>query len=88
MIRNASSSSCLQASGFVHNVTVPGNAVASVLIPSPSDAGVTESGMELRSAEGVTVVGAQTVNRIRYTKLSVVAGVYRFASSWRRKESV
>ena len=72
----------------MHNVTVPGNAVASVLIPSPSDGGVTESGVALRLAKGVTVVGAQTVNHIRYTKLSVVAGVYRFASSWRRKKSV
>ena len=52
----AVSSWALGAHGFEHNVTIPGNARAKILIPCDTGVtGVTESGKRVSTAKGVTV---------------------------------
>merc|ERR1712060_229185 len=81
----ASSSWALGTAGFTHNITIPGNAIAKVLIPSKDGAeGVTEGGKPLSAAKGVTVVGEESVNQISYVVLHVLSGDYSFASTWAR----
>ena len=70
-------------SGFAHNVTVPANAMARVLIPAKAAADVLEDGKPLPA--DVKVLGAQTVNRVPYVALGVGAGDYAFSSSWTRR---
>lgn len=66
-------------SRFSHNVTVPGNAVARVLIPAQSPADVTEDGKPLPG--DVKVLGTETINGVTYVALGVGAGSYAFSSS-------
>jgi len=84
----AASAWAIGPSGFAHNVTVPANAVARVLIPcgaaGASESDVRESGKPLASAAGITVVGLETVNGVRYVAMEAGSGEYRFSSSWRR----
>ena len=75
--------------GFTHNVTIPANGLARVLIPSRNGAaGVTESGGALSSSRGVTIVGEEVANQIGYVELRVLSGSYRFASGWRRAQEL
>lgn len=76
----------LSAAGFSHSVTVPPNGVAArVMIPSNNGAaGVKESGVAVESAEGVSVLGTETINKIDYVSLKVESGSYVFSSSWTR----
>ena len=59
-----------------------------MMIPSANgQAGVTEgNGVPVAAAIGVAVIGIETVNRIEYVALEVVAGSYSFKSGWGRKE--
>ena len=76
----------LSPAGFAHAVTLPPNGVAArVMIPSNNGAaGVKESGGPVEAAEGVTVLGTETINTIDYVSLKVVSGSYAFTSSWTR----
>ena len=67
---------------FSHNVTIPGNAAARVLIPAASAADVLEDGKPLPA--DVKVLGGETINRVHYVALGVNAGRYAFSSSWVR----
>ena len=69
---------------FSHNVTVPLNAVAKVMIPARTTAEVLESGQAAASAPGVSVLGPASVNGIPFVSLQVGSGRYAFTSSWRR----
>ena len=60
--------------GFAHNVTVPPNARARVLIPAHSQGDVTEGGAPVRLAAGVVVVGPATVNGVPYLEGGVRGG--------------
>eukprot|EP00035_Acanthoeca_spectabilis_P003991 m.97489 g.97489 ORF g.97489 m.97489 type:complete len:949 (+) comp12401_c0_seq2:373-3219(+) len=81
----AFSSWTLSSHRFSHNITVPAGGVAKVLIPSANGAtGVTEGGVAVGSAVGVTVLGVTTVNKLNYLALQVLAGTYSFASTWSR----
>jgi hypothetical protein len=72
--------------GFSHNITVPGNAEAKVLIPSSTGAaGVTEGGVSVAAAKGVSVIGQETINQVSYVALAVISGEYHFASPWTRE---
>ena len=73
------------ATGFVHNITMPQNGVAKVLIPlgASGASGVTESGTAVAGANGVTVLGGtETINRVEYVALEVRGGSYSFRSDW------
>lgn len=70
--------------GFDHNVTIPPNAVAKVMIPAKSVSDVSESGKALSAATGVTEHGLELVNTISYAVLEVQSGEYRFRSGWKR----
>eukprot|EP01045_Picozoa_sp_COSAG04_P011712 COSAG04_NODE_763_length_10502_cov_4.002788_8_plen_512_part_00 len=76
---------------FVHNVSVPGNAAARVMIPSRSGLAteVTEGGTPLSVAgDGVIkVLGTETVNGVEYVALRVLSGRYQFGSRWSRSRS-
>jgi alpha-L-rhamnosidase len=79
------SSWALATNGFLHNISIPGNAKAKVLIPSSDGAaGVTEGGLPVATAKGVSVVGQKTINHVHYVVLIVLSGDYHFASSWTR----
>ena len=80
----------LSAAGFSHAVILPPNGVAArVLIPSSNGAaGVKEGGGPVETAIGVTVLGVETINKIEYVSLKVVAGSYAFTSSWTRAGAV
>ena len=87
----AHSSWLVGGGGFTHNITVPGNGLARVLIPCGVDGvnSVTESGTALKKAIGVQVRGTGSeceavVNGVRHVELAVRSGRYRFASTWRR----
>jgi hypothetical protein len=73
---------------FEHNITIPAGGIAKVMIPSANgQSGVTEGkGVPVAAATGVAVIGMETINRIEYLVLEVVAGSYRFKSVWGRKE--
>ena len=83
------SSWAILSGGFMHNVSVPANAVAKVMIPSKHGtvSGITESGraVSVAGANGIIkVLGAQAVNRVEYAVLQVLSGDYQFASQWSR----
>ena len=86
----ASSSWKLLPKAFVHNVTIPVGGVAKVMVPCTEphcEEGITESGKPVKGGagvEGVTVLGVETVNKINYAVLNVVAGSYSFQSGWSR----
>ena len=67
---------------FMHNVTVPGNAAARVLIPATSVADVREGGQPL--SHDIEVLGAKAINGVNYIELGVAAGEYAFSSGWVR----
>lgn len=69
---------------FSHNVTIPGNAVARVMIPAEHEQDVREGGGPVQSAAGVSVLGMQKLNQVQYVLLKVASGVYSFTSSWSR----
>eukprot|EP00756_Hemistasia_phaeocysticola_P057794 Hpha_TRINITY_DN34403_c0_g1::TRINITY_DN34403_c0_g1_i1::g.96223::m.96223/K05989/ramA; alpha-L-rhamnosidase len=75
------SSWAIQSDGFAHNVTVPGNNAARILVPAATAAAVLEDGKPLPA--DVKVVGGRTVNSVHYVELQVDAGVYRFTSNWK-----
>ena len=83
-----------QGVGFVHNVSIPGNAVARVLIPtndaSSASGGVTESGKAVDdgTVAGVTVLGREERNGVSYVALRVLSGNYSFGSAWTRPHHV
>ena len=82
----ATSAWTVTARGFDHKVTVPGNGVAKVLIPTNNGAaGVNEGNQPVASAKGVpgvTVLGVETINKIQYLAMEVLAGSYHFTSAW------
>jgi len=80
----ATSSWSLSAAGFNHNMTIPANTVAQVLLPAVSAADVREAGKPVASVKGVTVSGAQIVNKINYVVLEVRSGEYTFTTTWTR----
>ena len=80
----ATSSWSLSAAEFNHNMTIPANTVAQVLLPAASAADVREAGKPIESAKGVTVSGSQMVNKINYVVLEVRSGEYTFTTSWTR----
>jgi alpha-L-rhamnosidase len=68
---------------FSHNVTIPANAAggaARVMIPAASAKDVTEGGVPVTEAKGVSVIGTETVNKVCYVVLKVGSGRYGFAS--------
>jgi len=70
---------------FAHNISVPGNIQAKVLIPSNSGVeGVSEGGKPITEVAGVTVLGTDTINQIKYLALLVHSGDYQFGSTWAR----
>jgi len=81
----ALSSWALDSTGFFHNVTVPGNTKARVLVPAGSIQGVKEGGIPVSMVPGIIVVGMQTMNKIHYVVLRVGSGEYKFESDWRRQ---
>ena len=80
----AKSSWAIGEGGFAHNVTIPLNGVAKIMIPAERVSDVNESGKELSAAQGVTTMGVEVVNQISYVVLTVESGEYRFGSSWKR----
>eukprot|EP00041_Stephanoeca_diplocostata_P025766 m.682414 g.682414 ORF g.682414 m.682414 type:complete len:931 (+) comp22819_c0_seq4:104-2896(+) len=79
----AQSSWTCTSSGFAHNISIPGNGLAKVLIPSSSGpTGVREGGVPAASAPGVVVLGTQTINKIPYAAFKVASGAYHFTSNW------
>ena len=76
------SSWAVGAKGFGHNVTIPGNGAARVLIPAAAADDVFEDGKPLPS--DVKVLGSKTINRIPYVALGIGAGNYAFSSNWVR----
>lgn len=80
----AESSWAIEDHGFTHNVTIPLNAVAKVMIPAERVSDVSESGKALSVAAGVTAKGVEVVNHISYVVLTVESGEYRFGSGWKR----
>lgn len=82
----SSSSLSLSASSFAHNVTLPGNGVAKVMIPSSTITGgdVKEDGKSVNKGgiSGVSALGMETVNGINYLACSVGSGSYHFTSEW------
>eukprot|EP01043_Picozoa_sp_COSAG02_P030428 COSAG02_NODE_1942_length_10310_cov_15.313877_3_plen_166_part_00 len=80
--------------GLVHNVSIPGNSVAKVLIPtndaSSTSGGVSESGKALDggAVAGVTVLGREERNGVSYVALRVLSGSYSFGSAWTRPHHV
>ena len=66
--------------GFAHNVTVPPNARARVLIAAHSPSDVTEGGAPVRLAAGRVGVGPAAVNGVPYLEGECGAGASRFAS--------
>jgi hypothetical protein len=78
-----SSWSTESVAGFTHNVTVPGNALAKVLVPGVSVADVMESGKPLPAAgRGIKVLGEEVVNGVAYVAVGVGAGTFVFTSTW------
>jgi alpha-L-rhamnosidase len=69
------------SSRFEHNLSLPANAAARVLIPAASASDVLEGGKPLPA--DVSVLGAETVNKVHYVALGVAAGEHAFSSSWR-----
>eukprot|EP01047_Picozoa_sp_COSAG01_P106587 COSAG01_NODE_35679_length_528_cov_1.081585_2_plen_138_part_01 len=73
---------------FVHNITLPGNAVAKVMIPAHDSRGadVLEAGRAVvgGGVTGVIPIGVELVNKISYLAMSVGSGSYHFTSSWRQ----
>lgn len=78
------SSWSISDNGFTHNITIPGNALAHVLIPGKSVGDVKESGVPVNTAKGVTVIGLQELELIYYVILEVESGHYQFTSTWTR----
>lgn len=75
--------------GFEHNISVPANAEARVMIPSNNGSveGVTEGNRPVRSigTDGsISLAGVVTVNRVDYVVLHVLSGDFRFRSGWHR----
>ena len=67
---------------FFHNVTIPGNGVARVLIPAVAVSDVKEGGKPLPADVKVLGNGTVTINEVQYVALAVGSGTYRFSSSW------
>lgn len=84
----AESSWAIGEDGFTHNVTIPLNGVAKVMIPAKRVSEVNESGKALSAAQGVTAMGVEVVNQISYVVLTVESGEYRFGSGWKRGVAV
>ncbi len=59
------------------NITIPANTTATVYVPAGDAAGVTESGMAVKQADGVTFLRMENSAAV-YT---VVSGTYRFQST-------
>eukprot|EP00463_Aulacantha_scolymantha_P003513 TRINITY_DN4390_c2_g1_i1.p1 TRINITY_DN4390_c2_g1~~TRINITY_DN4390_c2_g1_i1.p1 ORF type:complete len:218 (+),score=-1.40 TRINITY_DN4390_c2_g1_i1:138-791(+) len=78
------SSWSVSVNGFSHNITIPVNALARVLIPGNSENAVMESGISVKSAKGVDYVGMQQLNLVKYVVLKVGSGHYQFTSNWTR----
>lgn len=76
----ADSSWAATTRNFVHNVTIPGNAVAKVMIPGSKPTDITEGGKAL--GPECKVLGVVEVNRISYVAIRVGSGMYSFASTW------
>ena len=64
-------------------MTVPGNALAKVLVPGVSVADVMESDKPLPAAgRGIKVLGQEVVNGVAYVAVGVGAGTFVFTSTW------
>ena len=68
--------------GFFHNVTIPGNGVAKVLIPAKDAADVLENGKKL--SNDIKIIGMKVINSISYVEVGLGAGKYLFSSSWEK----
>ena len=68
-----------RADRFELDVTLPANTAATVCIPAPSAAAVTEGGRPLAAAEGVKFLRLENGRAV----LSVESGRYRFAARLR-----
>jgi hypothetical protein len=81
-----SSWSSASPSQFVHNVTLPGNTAAKVMIPThdPKGADVMEGGKPVTGGgvTGVKPIGVELVNSQRYLAMAVGSGSYHFSSNW------
>jgi alpha-L-rhamnosidase len=78
------------AASFTHNLTVPANGLAKVMIPSTSGtaAELTEGGKPLKRGGAVRVLAEHVVvNAISYVSLLVPSGDYCFGSAWRRSSA-
>ena len=76
----------LGPNGLEHNVVIPGNVAARVMIPADDVDDVKEGGHPAASAEGVTLQGAEQINRIHYIVFHVASGVYVFTSPYQRRQ--
>ena len=64
-------------------MTVPGNALAEMLIPAVSVTDVMEGGKPLPAAgREMQVLGKEGVNGVAYVSLCVGAGEFAFTSTW------
>ena len=61
-------------------VTIPANTTATVVLPTPNPAAVTESGKPIEQAEGVKVLGSSSGE----TRLEIGAGEYYFVVPWNK----
>ena len=86
----AQSSWTVGAHGFRHEVTVPANEVACVLIPcADASCAVEEGGVSVHAGvPGVSVKETTTVNKLMYLALRVESGDYDFSSTWVRDSSL
>ena len=66
---------------FSHNVTVPDNGAAKIMIPAVSVKDVKEGGTPL-PVEGISLLGKETINGVAYVVLGTVSGQYEFSSKW------
>ena len=78
-------SSSGSSGGFAHNITVPVNAVARILIPAASASEVTEGGKPVTSVLGIAVIGSATINKVAYVSLRAGSGQYSFHSLFVRQ---
>jgi hypothetical protein len=81
-------SDTLAAPSFTHDVVVPANVMAQVMIPTMVAQGddVMEGGAPVHggAVSGVQVLGMENVNGISFLSMAVGSGSYSFASTWSR----
>jgi len=84
----AKSSWMVQPGSFHHNVTVPGNSVARVMVPAANVSNVMEGGKPITNNPEIKLLGSETVNTVPYVVMAVESGEFVFSSDWSRNPIV